>query len=330
MKILIIGGTVFLGRHLVTAATAAGHEVTIFNRGTHQLADQNQIERVIGDRNHNLNLVSEMAWDAIIDTCGMDPHVVTRSSNELNAVCSKYVFISSISAFANFEKAGMTEKDPAKLLPEGAEQDYGSRKAACEKVVNDAFGERALIIRPGLIVGRYDPTDRFTYWPHRIRQGGKVLAPGRAERRVQFIDVRDLSEWTIRLIEAQLHGTFCATGPGFNLAMKELLRQCKNESGSKAEIIWVSDQDLASADVTPWTELPLWIPETDSEYAGFMQIDCIKAQNKGLSYRTVAETVSDVLAWDATRPPLATLKAGLTPEKEQELLNRFASEEMSN
>jgi 2'-hydroxyisoflavone reductase len=218
----------------------------------------------------------------------------------------------------------MTEHAPARLLPLNAEQDYGSNKAYCEKVVSDIFGARALIIRPGLIVGPHDPTDRFTYWPCRISRGGRVLAPGREDRRIQFIDVRDLSEWIIRLVEAKISGTFSATGPGFVYTMKLLLHECQQLTNVESQLVWVSDETLLESGVTPWTEMPMWIPDSDTEFRGFMQVDCNKAQNTGLSYRTPSETISTILAWDADRKdPNYVPKAGMDPSKETEILSKL-------
>ena len=321
MNILIIGGSVFLGRHLVAACRQSEHRVTLFNRGNSIPAEQANLEHIKGDRKTDLPLLAGRRWDAVIDTCGMDPETVGLSANALKDSSDLYVYISSISAFENFSKPGMTEGAPAKLTPKEQEQDYGSNKAWSEKEVVDALGKHALIIRPGLIVGRYDPTDRFTYWVRRVARGGKILAPGRPERSIQFIDVRDLSEWIIRLVEAKIWGTFNVTGPGFPLSMREFLYTCREIARSNAEFVFVDDEKLTALDIQPWMELPLWIPESDREHAGFLQIDCLRAQNTGLSYRTLAETVEDTLEWDKTRDQKTPLKAGLSSEKEKSLLS---------
>ena len=322
MNLLIIGGTVFLGRHLVLTALKAGHKVTTFNRGNNKLAEQNEVERLTGDRSQ-VQLLSGRTWDAVIDTCAMTPDSVAESAGALQNSVGRYVFISSISAFDNFREKGMTEKAPVRLLPLDAQQDYGSKKAHCEKIVEGIFGKRSLIIRPGLIAGRYDVTDRFTYWPRRIAEGGQVLAPGRPARPLQFIDVRDLSEWVLRLVEVNISGTFNATGPGFVYTMKDLLQECKSVSKSQSELIWVPDEKLLETGVEPWSELPLWIPESDRDFAGFMQVDCTKAFNRGLSYRHPSETIRDVLSWDNERDHSVALKAGLERHREKALLAGF-------
>jgi 2'-hydroxyisoflavone reductase len=323
MNLLIIGGSIFLGRHLVAAALQSGHRVTTFNRGNHILPEQSEVERLVGDRN-SIELPAGRTWDVVIDTCGLEPEAVLRSANTLAASVGRYVFISSISAFDNFRQIGLTESSPARLLPPDVEQDYGSRKAHCEKIVSDLYGKKSLIIRPGLIVGPHDTSDRFTYWPRRLARGGQVLAPGRGDRLVQFIDVRDLSEWILRLAEANFSGTYMATGPAYDYSMKAFLFECKRVAGSEAELIWIPDEQLLSADVKPWSELPLWIPESDTDFAGFMQVDCIKAQNTGLSYRRPAESISAVLEWDSGRDQTVPLKAGLDAEKEKALLSTLA------
>lgn len=321
MKILILGGTVFLGRHLVSAAKNAGHELTLFNRGNHPQTDET-IEQIRGDRNADLDILLDRKWDAVIDTCGMKPDEVVLSAAKMSNCCQTYVYISSISAYENFRKEGTTEHDATKLTPRDKEQDYGSDKAWCEKAVLEHVPEtRALIIRPGLLVGRYDPTDRFTYWVRRIAQGGQVLAPGRPEREIQFIDIRDCAEWIIRLLEAKIHGTFNLTGPFYPYTMGEFLRACVAESGSNAELVWASDQELAETKVTPWTELPFWLPETDIDHRGLMKVDSLKAQNTGLSYRAVHETIGDTLDWDKSRDQKIPLEAGLSHEKERDLLS---------
>ncbi len=320
-NLLIIGGTVFLGRHLVRIAGERGHKVTTFNRGNHILAEQDEIERIIGDRNTDLGLLSGRRFDAVIDCCGMEAEQVAKSAEALKDSCSSYVFISSISAFENFKNAGMTETAKRKLTPKGEEQDYGSEKAWSENVVDEHFKDRALIIRPGLIVGPYDPTDRFTYWVHRVAKGGLVLAPGRPERPIQFIDVKDLAGWIIRLVEAEIAACFNASGPGYELSMAYFLNTVKEVCCSQPEFEFVDDEKLLACGLKPWTEMPLWIPEKEEDYFGFMRIDCNRAQNAGLSYRTLYETIEDVLAWDNSRNyEKEPAKAGLSPEKESELL----------
>jgi len=325
MNLLVIGGTIFLGRHLVRTALAAGYKVTTFNRGTYNLPEQNNVEQIHGDRTRDLQLLEGRHWDAVIDTCGMEASSVESSVEFFSRSTAKYVFISSISAFHNFRELNMTEKAEARILRVDQQQDYGSQKARCEQIVSERFAKNALLIRPGLIVGPYDATDRFTYWPQRISSGGEILAPGQENRHIQFIDVRDLSEWVIRIIASGKSGLFNATGPGFVYTMQQFLHDCISVCGVESKLTWMPDEKLKQAEVKPWTELPLWIPESDTEYRGFMEIDCSKAQNTGLSYRSPSQTIQDTLQWYRSVAAGRELKAGLSAEKERELLRLFKS-----
>jgi 2'-hydroxyisoflavone reductase len=326
MKLLILGGTVFLGRHLVWAALERGHEVTIFTRGVS--APQGSLEKVehlVGDRDGRLDALRGRSWDAVIDTSGYVPRVVGQAVDLLKDAVGHYTFISTISVYADLTKPNYDESAPVLELEdptsEDVHRDYGSLKALCERVVEAAYPGRSLIIRPGLIVGPYDITDRFTYWPARVAKGGQVLAPGDPERPVQFIDARDLAAWTIRMTEAKETGVYNATGPASRLTMGELLAACKEVSGSDAEFVWVPESFLKAHGVGQWMELPLWI----SEYGptGMLQANIQKALAHGLAFRDVRETIADTLAWDRTRPSDYERRAGLKPEREQALLAEF-------
>ncbi|HEU5370277.1 MAG TPA: NAD-dependent epimerase/dehydratase family protein [Ktedonobacterales bacterium] len=325
MKLLLLGGTVFLGRHLVEAAQARGHEVTLFNRGQHNAALFPDVEKLRGDRDGDLSALQGRRFDAVIDTCGYVPRVVRASAELLAGAVDHYTFISTISVFANTSKPGIDESGAVgKLADETTEEvtgeSYGPLKALCEQAAERAMPERVLNIRPGLIVGPHDPTDRFTYWPHRVAQGGEVLAPGRPEYLVQFIDARDLAEWTIRMVEAKQTGTYNATGPDYPLTLGQVLEECKRQSGSDARFVWVDEKRLLDAGATPWMEVPLWIPESDPDAAGFSAINCNKAFAAGLTFRPLGETIRDTLAWDATRPADVERKAGIKPEREAHYL----------
>lgn len=303
MRILILGGTMFLGRALTDFALERKHQVTHFNRGRHP---RTGIETMTGDRDSDLAPLRGRQWDAVIDTCGYVPRVV-RKSVELFAG-THYTFISSLSVYANFKEAGLDESAPVgKLADETVEQvtgeTYGPLKALCEPA-------GAFVVRPGLIVGPHDPSDRFTYWIHRMAEGGEVLAPGKPEKPVRFIDVRDLAEWIVRCVERKLTGTFNADGPV--VPMGDLLK-------GDARVTWVSEEFLLANKVEPWSELPLWLPESDSDNAGFSSVNCAKAVAEGLTYRPVSETVRATLEWDATRPP-HEWRAGLSRDRERELL----------
>ena len=325
MNMLIMGGTRFLGRHLVDSALARGHSVTLFNRGKSNPDLFPQVETILGDREHDIEKLSGRTWDAVIDTCGYVPRIVRLSAAGLESSVGRYVLISSISAFANFSKIGMDESDPVgKLEDESVEEitgeTYGPLKALCEKAVQDTFGDnRALIIRPGLIVGPNDPTDRFTYWPVRVARGGDVLAPEKPEVPVQIIDVRDLSDFTIQLIEDDASGIYNATGPEYELTFGRMLEACKKVSSSDAAIQWASVEFLNQNNVAPWSDMPVWVPDT-AEDAGFSRLDVSKAIQAGLEFRPLQDTVRDTTAWANTRPAEYEWRAGLKPEREQELL----------
>src|SRR5687768_9007446 len=277
MKILIIGGTRFLGRHLVDSARTRGHEVTLFNRGKSNPALFPQLETILGDREHDLDKLSGRAWDAVIDVAGYVPRIVRLSASRLEGSVGRYVFISSISVYASFSKIGIDESDPVgKIEDESFEEitgeSYGPLKALCEKAVQDVYGERALVIRPGLIVGPNDPTDRFTYWPVRVARGGDVLAPEKPGVPVQIIDVRDLSDFIIKLIEENASGIYNATGPDYELTMGAMLKTCKQVSKSDTKFKWASVEFLTEHKVEPWSDMPVWIPNVEQD-AGFSRVD---------------------------------------------------------
>ena len=324
MRILLLGGTVFLGRAVTDAALAAGHRVTHFNRGQASGADP-RVETLRGDRAEPSALDRAFAgrtWDAVIDTSGYLPQVVRRCVERLRASSPRYLFVSSISVYTGPEYgedgAVAAPPDP---LPEAMTPDhYGALKAMCEAVVREAYGARAIVVRPGLIAGPHDPTDRFTYWPVRIARGGRVLAPGRPQRPVQFIDVRDLAEWLVKLAVRGEGGTFNATGPAQATTMRELLAACRDVAANDATLEWADDAFLLAHEVAPWTGLPLWVPESDASHAGFLEVPIGRARLAGLALRPMAETIRDTLAWHRKRPDNVAPKAGLAAAREAELL----------
>ena len=335
MKILILGGTAFLGRHLVDAALAGGHTVTVFNRGRHD-APRRGVEWLLGDRANDLSALSGLRWDAVVDTSGYVPSQVRASAVQLAGQVAHYTFVSTLSVYAStnagpVDENGTLEQVPADrlaaleaIVPEGPVTAahygdmYGGLKALCERSVQDVMGKRAFIVRPGLIVGPYDYTDRFTYWVSRVAQGGEVLAPGdpRASRR--FVDVRDLSQWILSSIEADRNGIFNATGPDYDLTMDRIVTECRNVSGSDARFTWVDDDFLVTHKADPWTGVPLWVPRNTSFPALRATYD--RAQQAGLRYRPLADTIRDTLAWDRTRPADRQRNAGLPPAQERALL----------
>lgn len=329
MKLLVLGGTVFLGRHIVAEALAHGHEVTLFNRGQHNPDLFPEVEKLRGNRNGNLETLRGRRWDAVIDTCGYIPRLVRASAELLAQSVEHYTFISSISVYADFRAPGLNENAPVgrlqdEVVEEITGETYGPLKALCEQAIENAMPGRALIIRPGLIVGPHDPTDRFTYWPYRVAQGGEVLAPGHPDRPVQIIDVRDLAKWIVRMVEAGKTGTYNATGPDYTLTIGHLLETCRSVSRSNATFMWIDEGFLLAVGVQPWMELPLWVPDTE-EYRGFSAVNCTKAISDGLSFRPLAETIQDTLAWVTTRPSDTPWRAGLKREREKELLQQWHS-----
>lgn len=325
MRILIIGGTHFVGRHLIEAALARNHEVTLFNRGKSNPGLFPQLETILGDREKDIEKLNGHFWEAVIDTCGYVPRLVRLSTEVLRDNVPHYVFISTISVYENFKKMGITESDPVgKIQNETTEEvtgeTYGPLKALCEQAVHDIYGrEGTLIIRPGLIVGPYDPTDRFTYWPTRVARGGEVLAPQAPGAPIQLIDARDLAEFIIKLVEENAFGIYNATGPDYELTLGKLLEVSKQVSGSDARFKWASVDFLNQNNVQPWSDLPVWLPD-DEENAGHHHVNISKAVHAGLKFRPLEKTVRDTLEWAKTRPAEHEWRAGLQPEREQELL----------
>lgn len=324
MKILVIGGTVFIGRHIVQAALERGHHLTLFNRGKTNDALFPTIEKVRGDRSERLDVLGERHWDAVIDTCGYVPAAVRTSAEFLQSVCSLYVFISTGAVYKDKSKFGITEDAELEAphdmeAQEWTDETYGALKAGCEGIVRSLLGSRALIIRPGPVVGPHDPTDRFTYWPLRISRGGRVLAPGNPLRQVQFIDARDLAHWTILMVERQTAGIYNAIGPDYALSWSRLLNECITVCNSNAELAWVSEALLQAQKVNRFEELPLWIPEDSSEN-GFFYRSNHKAIAAGLKFRPLHETIANTLEWWQTERRDCQLRSGLSSERESQLL----------
>ncbi len=342
MKLLILGGTRFVGRHLVEAALARQHEVTLFNRGKHASVALTGVEAIHGDRHSDLDKLRGRRWDAVVDTCGYLPRAVRAAAETLSQSVERYVFISSLSVYADVSRPGVDETAPvATLTGEQLEEAnaidssgqpsavtygemYAGLKALCEREAEEVLPGRTLVIRPGLIVGPDDYTDRFTYWVVRVARGGEVLAPGRPGRYLQLIDARDLAEWTVRMIERGATGVYNANGLTHDLTMGRALEECRAVSGSDASFTWVDDGFLLWEKVAAWGEMPLWLPEEAApQIKGFMFINCDKAFGSGLRLRPLSETIRDTLAWHKTERPDEGLKAGLDPDKEQSLLRKW-------
>lgn len=323
MKILIIGGTMFYGRHLTQLALSRGHDVTLFNRGKHSPDLFAEAEKLRGDRNADLSPLKGRSWDVVIDTCGMLPRGVLASVEALRDAAEHYTFISSISVYSDFSSRGIDESGPVVVHDDDradavTNETYGPMKARCEEVALNGFPGRSLVIRPGLIVGPYDPTDRFTYWPVRVARGGDVLAPVGPQVPVQFIDARDLAEWSLDMVERRATGTFNATGPERPLTLGEVLATSREVASSDARVVWAPREFLTEHGVGSWIEMPLWVDDAEGE--GMNYVDASMAIAEGLRFRPLDETVRDTLDWFAKEPP-RELRAGVSPEREQELLS---------
>lgn len=323
MNILIIGGKRFLGKALVEAGLNFGHCLTLFNRGQSNPGWFPEVENIIGDRNSELTALLNRQWDAVIDTCGYFPRQVGSLLIALAEQIEHYTFISSISVYADFSQPGLSEADAVAQIGDPTVEEitgdtYGALKALCERTAEDLMPGRCLIIRPGLIVGPYDPTDRFTYWPDRVCHGGEILVPDSPGWFTQIIDVRDLADWTIRMVERKATGIYNATGPEEPLTFGQVLETSMKSSGSQPIFTWASTRFLLEKEVQPWSDLPLWIP--GEEEAGGNQVSIQKAVQNGLTFLPLANTIEDLLAWEATRPSDHSWRAGLTREREQQLL----------
>jgi 2'-hydroxyisoflavone reductase len=325
----MLGGTSFVGRYLVEAALAEGHTVTLFTRGRTNLDLFPQCERLVGDRIGNISALEGRRWDAVADTTGFHPDVVARSNGVLAGRIGFYLFVSTISVYADYGRQGVDEDSPVARLDNDAliaRRDtgaYGPLKARCEEVAEEAFPGRTLIVRCGLIVGPHDNVKRFTYWPRRVAIGGEVLAPGKRRRMIQVIDVRDLADWMSSMISRQRPGIFNATGA--RSTMGELLEQSKAISRSDASFTWCSDDFLVENRVKPQTELPLWSPLRPGQ-DGHYGIANERAIAEGMTFRGLATTVRDTLAWVGDAPAHTVGQGGpvgLSPEREAELLDAW-------
>lgn len=329
MRLLLLGGPRFLGYHLIEAALARGHEITLFNRGKTFPERFPAVQRLTGDRDGGLDALRGRTWDAAIDTCGYLPRIVRASAEALASSVGSYTFISSISVYAEPAPHGIDETAPVGTLPDPTVEEitgetYGPLKALCEQAAEATMPGRTLVLRPGLIVGPHDPSDRFTYWPVRIARGGEALAPEGPAVTTQFIDVRDLAEWNIRMVEAGQTGVYHVTGPAEPVGLGEIFRVCAQGAGREVRFTWVSEAFLLDHGVGPLgerhaIEMPLWVPKAEQ---GTLNVNLGKALAAGLTLRPLAETVRDTLAWHAARPS-TTLQAGLTPEREAELSKRW-------
>jgi 2'-hydroxyisoflavone reductase len=327
MRILILGGTRFAGRFFTLASRDAGHAVTLFNRGESEPGDIPGVEQLTGDRDCGLGPLEGREWDAVVDFCGFFPRVVRQSVDLLASNAGHYTFVSSMSVYSDETSPGGNEDSALATLADPTVEEitgetYGGLKVLCEEEVRRGFPDRSLVIRPGLIVGPYDRSDRFTYWVRRIARGGEVLVPEPLDRAVQVIDARDLAEWMLRLVESAHTGTYNAVGPEPPHTMGLLVKTCREVAGSDASFTWVPERFLLDLGVVPWSDLPVvWMPE--DEAFGAFRADISRPVAAGLTFRPLEVTVGDTLEWDRSRPQDEPMKAGLTEARERELLEAW-------
>jgi 2'-hydroxyisoflavone reductase len=324
MKVLILGGTQFLGRHFVEIALNQGYQVTLFNRGQTNNSLYPDVEKLVGDRvKGDLAALKGRKWDVAIDTAGYFlnlPQLVQDTAELLKDSISTYVFISTISVYAEFQANGdeMLPLYPINQEPpqEMNAQAYGTLKAMAESVVQTVYDQRGLIVRPGLIVGPYDNTGRFTYWIRRISQGGEVLAPESPELPVQYIDARDLVQWIYQITLAHKSGVYNAVGPDYCLKLGQFLATCQQVTGSNAAFTWTPREILESYKVEHWQELPLWLPPNLQNT--FPCLSNSKALANGLNFRSLTQTIYDIWQWDLVEQLEYT--SGLLRDKETAIL----------
>lgn len=332
MNVLVLGGSAFLGRAAAEEALQAGHDVTLFNRGVSG-PDLPGTTAIRGDRNRDVDLerLRGRAWDVVVDTSGYVPEAVGRVARLLAPTSGSYVFVSSINVYPGFPAEPVTESSPVhECSPEAGRDDgdYGTLKVGCERAVRDAFGDRALIVRSGLLVGPYDNTGRLTWWLRRVSRGGRVLAPGNPERVLDLIDVRDQARWFLDTASRGPGGTFNVGGPGGSTTMGRMFGDCMEVTDSDAEPVWIDEDFLLDREVQPWVELPLWAPDKP-DFAGVWATDSSAARREGLVCRPFTESVRDTWAWLRDDPGVAPMthegmpETGIDPYKERSIMDAW-------
>lgn len=324
MRILVLGGTVFVGRHLVQSLLDRGHDVTLFHRGQRGAELFPVARRILGDRESDMGFLTG-TWDAVVDTCGYVPRVVRRSAEHLKESCSRYLFVSTISVYSDlskplneFSSLGELQDPTVETIDE---KTYGPLKVACEAAVRDSFGHRATIVRPGLIIGPFDPSDRFTYWPVMLSQLPSVVIPDRPQP-IQWIDVRDLANFMAGLLEQNIAGTFNAVGPQHAVSFPDMVHRVHKAIGSPAKVVAAGPGALEKAGVQPWVDLP-FVLDYSGESDNMCRADSSAAQSLGLRFKSLEESAQDVLEWwkSVDRP----LKVGMSNEKTIEVLSQIAA-----
>ena len=331
LRLLVLGGTRFIGIHTVRLAVEHGHDVTLFNRGKTNASLFPQLRHLKGDRNGDIGALAGRSWDAVIDDSGYFPRAVRLTAELLAPSVRQYVFISTISVYASSAQANGEESATARIADETAEkvdeETYGPLKALCEQAAEQAMPGRITVLRPGLIVGPEDNTDRFTYWPARASRGGEFVAPNRPSDAIQYIDARDLARFTLDTIERGIRGTFNVISPPGKLTIGELVTESVDAAkhmarpGSPPRPVWLPAEFLEAQKVEAWSDMPVWVPET-GDNAGFAHTLTARAEKAGLKIRPMRDTVRDTLAWQLGRPQAeqAKLMAGISADREREVL----------
>lgn len=332
LRVLVLGGTAFLGPACVELLRARGHEVTLFNRGrtnSHLYPDLVQIH---GDRREGHDALADGDWDVVLDTSAYYPRVVNGAMDVLADKVDHYVLISTVSVYERFDERGIDEDFPVATIEDESTEEvtgetYGALKALCEQAAEARMPGKVSVIRPGLIVGPMDRTDRFTYWPVRVERGGEVLAPNAPDQGIQVVDVRDLAAFVVKSMEEKIFGVYNATSDAGLFSIGQLLDTSQRVSGSDASFTWVSPEFLEEQEVAAWSEMPVWMPPT-GEYAGFDAIDVSRAMAQGLAFRPMEQTVKATLDWwhsmpESTEGPRTDLRAGIAPDKEASVLEAW-------
>ncbi|HTC44980.1 MAG TPA: SDR family oxidoreductase [Steroidobacteraceae bacterium] len=335
-RVLILGGTGFIGPHFVAALVARGHSVTVFNRGRDPDKVPAGVVQLIGDRNGQVEALKGHDWDAVIDNSGYTLRQVRLTAQLLEGHIRHYIFISSISAYADLAVAGVDENYKLATVADPNTEDlgagnYGGLKALCEQLVEKTYQANATVIRPTFIAGPGDPTDRFTYWPVRVARGGDMLVPGAPGDALQFIDVRDLADFICLCVEKRLSGRYNVCDLPRAVTMASLLDASRRITGADTRFVWASVAFLTAQKVIgdeappPGNPFPIWNPPID-ELAGAALVSPARAVSHGLRFRSLDQTIRDTLAWQKQRPAAQqTLKTGLTPQREAELVKLLRS-----
>ncbi len=332
LKVLILGGTGFIGPHFVEDLAKNKHKVTLFNRGKRDPEAREGVEQLIGDRNGDINALKDRDWDVVIDNSGYTPKQVRATAELLKGHVKQYIFISSVAVYADFKTKGLDENSPLAVLADPTTNDvtgetYGGLKVLCEKVVEETYGKDATVIRPSYICGPGDHTDRFTYWPFRVSQGGEMLAPGKPGDPFQYIDVYDLSAFVVRCAENHIGGSFNLCNEPGSVTIGSLLDTSKKLTGADTKFVWASKEFLEANEIigekAKGNYVPIWQPG-EGDDAGICLVKNAKAVKKGLKCRSLESTIKATLEWQKTRPAdKQKLRAGLTPEMESQLLAKL-------